>query len=170
MIKMSKGMIPAIFNSYLLENSGYNKVFGVFGNSVQPTRAELQAVLDANEAAEETFTISPNQVANIDPSAALRTEITYPASFVAKQLATNFFRFETSLSEVEFTNRSLGDATWFLYAITNASVVGEDAETPLMFVGDVGDPESDAEIKIVDEQVGSSVNYLLNDLEISYRV
>lgn len=170
MIKVSKGMIPCIFSNYLLENSGHNKVFGVFGNSAQPSAADVQGILDLNEANEETFTLTPKQVAEIVPGAELRTEITYPASFVSDQLSTNFFRFETSLASEEFTNRSIGDATWFLFAITEASVVGEDAETPLIFIGDVGNPESSAEIRIVDEIVGSSANYLLNDLEISYRV
>ena len=170
MIKLSKGMIPCVFKSYLLDNSGFNKVFGVFGNSVAPTRAEIQSLLNLNETNGEEFTITPKQIAEINPTAELRTEITYGPAFVAEQLSTNFFRFETSLASEEFVNRSVGDASWFMFAITSANNVNGSEDIPLAFIGSVGDSESDADIRIIDELIGNSTNYLLNDLEISYRV
>lgn len=170
MIKFSRGMVPCIVRSAMLQ-AGQNKFFAVLGGSDIPTKAEIQAILDTNATNNESFDIGVKQVLDIDPATALRTEIQFGSDFVANQLNANFFRFEASKRSEDFTNHSVGDGKWFVFAITSGTSLNENAETPMLFIGTVGDPDSDnADVVIVDTLVGNSTNYLLNDLEISYKV
>jgi len=65
---------------------------------------------------------------------------------------------------------SLGDVSWFVFAIVDTSIVNLTSEGMVYdaFVGAISDVGDDGDVFIPDKKIGSNQSYLLNDLEINY--
>lgn len=158
-IKFTKGMIPLIMKPTILQN-GYFKVFACF-EGLQPSKAQIEAL----------YTDTNLSMGDVSALGTLRGFYNYPASFTATKLSANFYRWDTALRPEEMVVAELGNVDWFFFAVVEGSLTDPNGTNIVrhMYIGNVTDSDNEGEMKLVNKSLGGSLNYLLNDLEISYR-
>lgn len=156
---MSKGAINAFLKDYIL-TPGYKKVFIAF-DGVEPTAAELEALYGEN---------NELKLKDIVALGEPRGYFVYDTDFVAEAVTPTLYRWIASERIEDMNVASLGDVSWFVFAIVDTSIVNLTSEGMVYdaFVGAISDVGDDGDVFIPDKKIGSNQSYLLNDLEINY--
>lgn len=164
MINMSKGMVAAYLNPYAL-TPGYKKVFIAFDGTI-PTKAELEALYGSNNELNLSDLVDFGET-----KGPTRGWFLYGTDFLPEVTGGTLYRWVTSDRLEEMNIASLGAVTWFIFAIVDDSVNNLDSVGLVYdaFVGTIAEVGEDADINIPGSTIGSNQNYLVNDIEISYR-
>lgn len=159
MVNMSKGAIFAYLNTYAV-TPGYKKVFIAF-DGVEPTKETLEGLYGENNELILKDIVALGEV---------RGYFVYDVDFVAEAVTPTLYRWEASERQEDMRVVSLGDVSWFVFAIVDTSIVDLDSEGMVYdaFVGAISDVGDDGDVFIPAKKIGANQSYLLNDLEINY--
>lgn len=158
---MNKGMVGAAINEFAFE-PGYKKVFAVFDGTM-PTREQLEALYTGTD-------FNLNQLTALGST--LRGSFVYDVDFVAQRVKSNMIRWEASQRDEQITIAALGQVTWFYFAIVDPSATNVNSAVPVLhaYVGDITDIYEGGDVEIIEQALGANQNYLLNDIEITFKV
>ena len=81
-------------------------------------------------------------------------------------------RWEASQRDEQITIAALGRVTWFYFAIVDPSATNVNSAVPVLhaYVGDITDIYEGGDVEIIEQALGANQNYLLNDIEITFKV
>ncbi len=166
-IRASKAMLPALMKNALF-SPGLSKIFAVYDGPI-PTKAEIEALYLPGKTTISSATLH---------ALGTRAGNTYRGSFVfssdlqAERISQNFYRWETSTRNEEMTVSSNGAVRWFFFAVCQNGMSGPENNSDLfhIIVGTVDNTDNAADVNIVNGILGGAANYLLNDLEINYKI
>jgi hypothetical protein len=161
-MNMNKGMVAATLDSFILK-PGYKKIFAVFDGTM-PTKQELEALYNGTD-------FNLNQLTALGQSE-LRGYFVYDTDFVAKKIRNNMVRWEASQRDEPITIAQLGAVSWFYFAVVDETATDVNSAVPVYHahVGDITDIYEGGDIEIIEKTLGANQNYLLNDIEITFKV
>ena len=161
-MRMNNGLLAAILDPYITK-PGYKKVFAAFDGEM-PTKEQLEALYSGCD-------ISLSQLTALGQGN-LRGYFVYDADFVAVKPKNNIVRWELSLREEPITITQLGEVSWFYFAIVEESMVDINSNVDVFhaYVGSVSDVYDGGDVEIINKKIGANQNYLVNDLEITFKV
>lgn len=161
-MRMNNGLFAATLDPYIAE-PGYKKVFAAFDGPM-PTQEQLEALYTGSD-------FNLNQLTNFGQGN-LRGYFVYGTDLVAIKPKNNMVRWELSKREEPITITELGEVSWFYFAIVEDSVtdINSDVKVFHAYVGSVSDIYEGGDVEIIDKKIGANQNYLVNDLEITFRM
>jgi len=161
-MRMNNGLLAATLDSYISQ-PGYKKIFAAFDGTM-PTREQLEALYSGSD-----FELS--QLSALGQGN-LRGYFVYDADFVAVKPKNNMVRWELSQRDEPITITQLGEVSWFYFAIVEESAVDINSNVKVFhaYVGSVSDIYDGGDVELIDKKIGANQNYLVNDLEITFKV
>lgn len=155
-------MVAATLDTFVLK-PGYKKVFIAF-DGVMPTKTQLEEKYVGSD-------LSLDQLVSLG-AGNVRGYFIYDTDFVAKKIRSNMIRWESSLREEPVTIEALGDVSWFIFAVVDPTVesINEASVVYHAYVGDITDIYEGGDVEILDKKLGANQNYLVNDIEITFKV
>lgn len=161
-MNMNNGMVAATLDSFVLK-PGYKKVFAVFDGQM-PTKEQLENLYDGTN-------FNLNQLTALGESE-LRGYFVYSEDFVARKIRNNMIRWEASQRDEPITITQLGEVSWFYFAIVDPTAIDVNSNVRVFhaYVGDISDIYEGGDVEIIEKTLGANQNYLLNDLEITFKV
>tara|TARA_Y100001963_G_C6775903_1_gene447301 strand:+ start:390 stop:869 length:480 start_codon:yes stop_codon:yes gene_type:complete len=159
---MNKGMVAASLSNFVF-TPGFKKVFAAFDGPM-PDRATLESLYTGTE-------LKLNQLTALGASN-LRGHFVYGEDFVADKIRNNMIRWQTSQRDEPITITAIGPVTWFYFAIVDSTATSPQSNVDVMhaYVGDITDIYEGGGMEIIDGVLGANQNYLLNDIEILFKV